>query len=187
MRMLYCGLGSGNDIAQPAEYFAPQWYVAQTRSRHEKRVAQQMERKGIEHFLPLYEAVSRWKDRRVRLKLPLFTGYIFARFHLGERLRTLEIPGVARLVGFGGTPMALPNSDMEAMRNGLSSSLRAEPHPYLTVGRRARITGGPFAGIEGVLDRKKNNLRVVVSLDLIERSIAVDVGIADIQPLAVRS
>src|ERR1700722_19135379 len=184
--MLYCGQGNGNEIAQPAEYFAPQWYVAQTRSRHEKRVAQQMKGKGIEYFLPLYETISKWKDRRVRLKLPLFAGYIFARFALSERLRALEIPGVARLVGFGGTPVALPNRDMEAIRNGLSSSSRAEPHPYLTVGRRVRITGGPFTGIEGVLDRKKNNLRVVVSLDLIERSIAVDVGVADIQPLAVR-
>jgi transcription antitermination factor NusG len=185
--MFFCGLSSGNDIAQPAEYFTPQWYVAQTRSRHEKRVAQQLEGKGIEHFLPLYETVSRWKDRRVRLKLPLFAGYVFARFPLCERLRTLEIPGVARLVGFGGAAVPLPNCDMEAMRTGLSSSLCVEPHPYLTVGHRVRITGGPFAGIEGVLDQKKNNLRVVVSLDLIARSIAVDVSVADIQPLAFRS
>lgn len=184
--MLCCGLTGGNVIAQPAEYLAPQWYVAQTRSRHEKRVALQMEGKGIEHFLPLYETVSKWKDRRVRLKLPLFAGYIFARFALRECLRTLEIPGVARLVGFGGSPVALPDPDMQAMRNGLSGSLRVEPHPYLTVGQRVRISGGPFAGIEGVLDRKKNNLRVVVSLDLIERSIAVDVGVADIQPIAIR-
>jgi transcription antitermination factor NusG len=185
--MLSCGWGGGNDVAQPGEYFAPQWYVAQTHSRHEKRVAQQLEGKGIEHFLPLYETVSRWKDRRVRLKLPLFAGYVFARFPLCERLRALEIPGVARLVGFGGTPVALPNRDLEAMRRGLSSSLRAAPHPYLTVGRRVRVVAGPFAGIEGILSQKKNNLRVVVSLVLIERSVAVDVAVSDIQPWAIRS
>jgi transcription antitermination factor NusG len=175
-----------SEISQRSEYFSARWYVAQTRSRHEKSVAEQLEGKGIEHFLPLYETVSRWKDRRMRLQLPLFAGYIFVRFPLSERLRALEIPGLARLVGFGGLAVALPDDEMEAMRNGLMSSLRAEPHPYLIVGRRVRIMGGPFAGIEGVLKRKKSNLRVVVSLDLIQRAIAVDVAATDIEPLAFR-
>lgn len=175
-----------SEISQRSEYFSARWYVAQTRSRHEKSVAEQLEGKGIEHFLPLYETVSRWKDRRMRLQMPLFAGYIFVRFPLSERLRALEIPGLARLVSFGGLAVALPDDEMEAMRNGLMSSLRAEPHPYLIVGRRVRIMGGPFAGIEGVLKRKKSNLRVVVSLDLIQRAIAVDVAATDIEPLAFR-
>jgi transcription antitermination factor NusG len=171
-------------VSLRSEHFSTRWYVAQTRCRHEKRVAEQLEGRGIEHFLPLYETMSRWKDRRVRLRLPLFAGYVFVRFPLNERLRALEIPGLARLVGFGGLPVALPDDEMEAMRNGLMSSLRAEPHPYLTVGRRVRITGGPFAGIEGVLKRKKSGMRVVVSLNLIQRAIAVDVAAADIEPRA---
>ena len=178
---------TANDrIESRSEHFPTRWYVAQTRCRHEKRVAEQLEGRGIEHFLPLYETTSRWKDRRVRLQLPLFAGYVFLRFPLSERLRALEIPGLARLVGFGGLPVALPDDEMEAIRNGLMRSLRAEPHPYLTVGRRVRITGGPFAGIEGVLKRKKRNLRVVVSLNLIQRAIAVDVSAADIEPSAFR-
>jgi len=92
---------------------------------------------------------------------------------------------VVRLVGFSGQPTALPDTEMEIMRSGLSQSLRAEPHPFLTVGRRVRITGGPFAGLEGVLRRKKSGMRVVVSLGLIQRSVAVDVDVADLRPAAV--
>jgi transcription antitermination factor NusG len=164
-------------------HLEPRWYVAQTHSRHEKRVAEQLNGRGIENFLPLYEMVSRWKDRRVRIKLPLFPGYVFVRVPLQERLRALEIPSVARLVGFGGLPASLPDDEMEAMRNGLAGQLRAEPHPYLTVGRRVRIKFGPLAGLEGILLRKKASYRFVLSLELIHRSIVVDVDAADLLPL----
>jgi transcription antitermination factor NusG len=163
--------------------FGAHWYVAQTCARHEKRVAEQMSTRGIEHFLPLYEKVSRWKDRRVKLQLPLFPGYIFVRVPLQERLRALEIPSVVRLVGFGGLPVPMPDQEMEAMRNGLAIQLRAEPHPYLTAGRRVRIKSGPLAGLQGILLRKKGNYRFLLSIDLIERSVAADVDIADIEPL----
>src|SRR5260370_22725973 len=106
----------------------------------------------------------RWKDRRVTLDLPLFPGYVFVRLVLRDRLRVVQIPSVVRLVGFNGLPTALPDTEMEIMRSGLSQSLLAEPHPFLTVGRRVRITGGPFAGLEGLLKKKRNSLRVVVSL-----------------------
>jgi len=161
----------------------PHWYVAQTCARHEKRVAEQFEVRGIEHFLPLYETVSRWKDRRVRLQLPLFPGYIFVRVPLRQRLRALEVPSVVRLVGFGSLPMPVPDQEMEAMRNGLTNRLRAEPHPYLTVGRRVRIKSGPLAGLHGILLRKKGIYRFVLSVDLIQRSVAADVDVADIEPL----
>jgi transcription antitermination factor NusG len=164
-------------------YFEPHWYVAQTCARHEKRVAEQLSARGIEHFLPLYEMVSRWKDRRVRLELPLFPGYIFVRVPLQERLRALEIPSVRRLVGFGGLPVPMPAQEMEAMRNGLTIQLRVEPHPYLTAGRRVRIKSGPLAGLQGILLRKKGNYRFLLSVDLIQRSVAADVDIADIEPL----
>ena len=135
----------------------------------------------VEHFLPLYSSVRRWKDRRVTLDLPLFPGYVFVRLALRDRLRVVQIPSVVRLVGFGGLPTALPDTEMEILQAGLSRSPNAEPHPFLAVGRRVRITGGPFAGLEGVLKRKKSNLRVVVSLELIQRSVAVDVDTADVQ------
>jgi transcription antitermination factor NusG len=159
----------------------PHWYAAYTCAQHEKRVAAELGAREVEHFLPLYSSVRRWKDRRVELELPLFPGYIFVRLALCERMRVVQIPSVVRLVGFGGLATALPETEMEILRKGLCQGLRAEPHPFLTVGRRVQITAGPFAGLEGVLKRKKSNLRVVVSLELIQRSVAVDVDVADVQ------
>jgi transcription antitermination factor NusG len=159
----------------------PHWYAVYTCAQHEKRVAAELAARTVEHFLPLFSSVRRWKDRRVTLDLPLFPGYVFVKLALCDRLRVVQIPSVVRLVGFGGLPTALPDTEMEIMRSGLSERLRAEPHPFLTIGRRVRITAGPFAGLEGVLKRKKSNLRVVVSLELIQRSVAVDVDAADVQ------
>jgi transcription termination/antitermination protein NusG len=169
-------------VALPAAWAEQHWYAAYTCAQHEKRVAAELGMRDVEHFLPMYSSVRRWKDRRVTLDLPLFPGYVFVRLALRDRLRVLQIPSVVRIVGFNGQPTALPDTEMEIMRSGLSHSLGAEPHPFLTVGRRARITGGPFAGLEGVLKRKKNTLRVVVTLEQIQRSVAVDVDIADVVP-----
>jgi transcription antitermination factor NusG len=149
------------------------WYAAYTRANHEKRVAQQLSARSIEHFLPLYESVRRWKDRRVQLQLPLFPGYVFVRIALRDRLQVLEIPSVARLVGFNRTPTPLPEGEIEALKEGLESGVRAIPHPYLKVGRRVRVIAGPLEGLEGILIRKKNGLRFVISLNLIQRSILV--------------
>lgn len=159
------------------------WYAVQTCARHEKQVAAQFVRRGIEHILPLYETVSRWKDRRVRLQLPLFSGYVFVRISLAERLRVLQVPSVAQLVGFGGMPVPIPDEEMAILQRGAASQLRLEPHPFLTIGRRVRIKSGPLAGLQGILLRKKAAYRFVLSVDLIRRSVAADVDIADIDPL----
>jgi transcription antitermination factor NusG len=169
-------------LALPASLVEVHWYAAYTCAQHEKRVSAELGARDVEHFLPLYSSMRRWKNRRVSLELPLFPGYVFVRLALRERLRVLQIPSVVRLVGFGGLSAALPDEEMEILRSGLCQRLRAEPHPFLTVGRRVGITGGPFAGLEGVLQRKRNSLRVVVSLSLIQRSVAVDVDIADVAP-----
>jgi transcription antitermination factor NusG len=166
----------------PDAYLQPHWYALYTCANHEKHVAAELQARTVEHFLPLYRSVRRWKDRRVTLDLPLFPGYVFAHLALRDRPQVVQIPSVVRLVGFGGQPAALPDTEMEIMRLGLSERLRAEPHPFLTVGRRVRITCGPFAGLEGVLKRRKSNLRVVVSLELIQRSVAVAVDAADVAP-----
>jgi len=171
----------------PAQHVLSCWYAAHTRAQHEKRVAEQLGHRGIEHFLPLYERISRWKDRRVRLQVPLFDGYVFVRIALKNRLQVLEVPGVARLVSFNGRPAPLAESDMEILRRGLSSRLRAEPHPYLCAGNHVRIRGGPFAGMEGILLRKKNPLRVVLSLEQIARAISVEIDLADIEPSSMRN
>lgn len=170
----------------PTEYWEPRWYAAYTNANHEKRVSEQLEAREVEHFLPSYTSVRRWKDRRVTLQLPLFPGYVFVYIALRDRLRVLQITGLARLVGFGGTPTALPHGEIDALRAGLVSGVRAEPHPYLNVGRRVRVKHGPLAGLDGVLLRWKGHWRVVVSLDLIQRSVGVDVDASLLETAVTR-
>jgi transcription antitermination factor NusG len=170
-------------LSPPAGPVDLHWYVAQTQARHEKRAAEQLQSRGFEHFLPLYEKVSRWKDRRVRLQLPLFECYLFIRLVLREQLRALEIPSIVRLVGFSGLPAALPDAEIESLRNGFLRKMHCEPYPYLTIGQRVRVVHGPLEGREGILIRKKNQLRVVISIDLIRRSVALEVDSADIEGL----
>jgi transcription termination/antitermination protein NusG len=157
------------------------WYAAYTSANHEKRVAEQLTQRSLEHFLPLYDTVRRWKDRRMKLQLPLFPGYVFVRLALRDRLQVLQVPGVARLVGFNGTPTELPQQEMEALRATLADGVLSEPHPYMKIGRRVRVKAGALAGLEGFLVRKKNGTRFVMSLDLIVRSVAVEIDIAELE------
>jgi transcription antitermination factor NusG len=165
----------------PAEFVELRWYVAHTSANHEKRVTTHLQERSIENFLPLYDSVRRWKDRKVKLQLPLFPGYVFVRLPLRDRLKALQVPGIARLICFNGQPAALPDTEIEALRAGLGARLHAEPHPYLTVGRRVRVTHGPLEGAEGILVRKKNSLRVVLSLELIQQSASVEVDADDVE------
>src|SRR6266550_8578636 len=167
----------------PTEFVEPRWYVAHTSANHEKRVTQQLLERSVEHFLPLYETVRRWKDRRMQVQLPLFPGYVFVRLPLRDRLKVLQVPGVARLISFNGQPAALPDNEIEALRTGLAAQLHTEPHPYLTVGRWVRVKSGALEGLEGILIRKKNTCRVVVSLDLIMRSASVEVDASDLESI----
>jgi transcription antitermination factor NusG len=156
------------------------WYAAQTRANHEKTVAEQFSERCVEHFLPLYESARRWKDRRVTLQLPFFPGYILVRVPLRERLRILQVPGVSRLVGFNGSPVPLEDAEIDALREKLSRKVNAQPHAYLQIGRRVRVRSGPLEGFEGILVRKQQKYRIVVSIDLIMRSIAAEVDIRDV-------
>src|SRR5579864_6933488 len=151
-------------------HFERSWYALYTRANHEKRVGEQLGQRSIDYFLPLYDSVRKWKDRRVRLQLPLFPGYVFVRIHVSDRLRVLEIPSVARLVGFNGNPTALRDDEVESLRRVVAEGTRAEPHPYLAIGRRVRIVAGPLSGREGILVRRKCTLNVVVSIALLQRS-----------------
>jgi transcription antitermination factor NusG len=162
------------------EGIAFNWYAACTRSRHEKTVAAHLGTRAIEHFVPTYEAVRRWKDRRKRLELPLFPGYIFVRIRSRERLSVLVVPGVTRLVGFENRPIALRDEEIEKLKTIVSQRLHAEPHPYLVVGRRVRITRGSLQGMEGVLIRKKNRFRFLLSIDLIQQSATIEIDSADV-------
>lgn len=177
-------LGSVSGSATLAASSAlPRWYALYTCANHEQRVAADLKMREVEYFLPLYSSVRQWKDRRVRLALPLFPGYVFVRFPIRDRLRVLQIPSVVCLIGFGGLPTALPDEDVEVLRSSLAQQLRAEPHPLLTAGRRVRVVRGPLAGFEGILLRKKNSFRLVVSIELIQRAFTVEVDAAGVQPV----
>lgn len=159
------------------------WYAVSTRSRHEKRVRDLLQRTRIETFLPLFETVHRWRNGNHYVQLPLFPGYAFVHIVLRDRLHVLKVPGVVRLVGFNGSPVPLDDEEVENIRRILAAGIKAAPHPYLTVGRRVRITTGPLAGCEGILRRRKSGLRAVLSIDLIQRSIMVDVEAAWLEPI----
>lgn len=164
----------------PALKYVAKWYVACTMARHEKQVAAQLSRCGIDNFLPLYDEVHRWKDRRKIISLPLFPGYVFVRIPLLERLRVQVIPSVSRLMGFGGPPVAIEDAEVERLRKGLAV-LHAEPHPFLTAGQRVRVKSGPLSGAAGVLERHRDKFRVVLSMDLIQQSVAVEMDICDVE------
>jgi len=174
--------------AREAATFAPArivqehapWFAAYTWAHHEKQVASQLKDRRIECFLPFYRAVHRWKDRRKELDIPLFPGYVFVQHPPEDRLRVLQVPGVVRFVSFGGRPAPVDNAEIESLRSGIGNGIRAEPHPYLKIGRRVRVKHGPMAGTEGILVRKKDQLRVVISVDLIMRSVALEIEAADL-------
>jgi transcription antitermination factor NusG len=165
-----------------ASFFEPLWYAAYTHANHEKRVTQQLEKRSVEHFLPLYESARRWKDRRVRLQMPLFPGYVFVKLALRDRLQLLQIPGVVQLVSFNGHPASLPQEDIQAIRNCLDRGHEVEPHPYLKVGRRVRVMSGPLQGLDGIILRRKNKTRFVLSFELIMRSVAVEIDENELMP-----
>jgi transcription termination/antitermination protein NusG len=159
------------------------WYAIHVRSRHERQVGRQLEERQFNYLLPVYRSVRKWKDRRKELDLVLFPGYVFVNLELQNRLRVLQIPGVARFVSFQGAPVPLSLSDVEFLSNGLAQGVRAEPHPYLKAGRRVRVKHGPLSGMEGVLVRKKEKFRLVISLELIMRSVMVEVDESDVVAL----
>jgi transcription termination/antitermination protein NusG len=173
-------VGCGEALA--ARFGSEQWYAAHLHANREKRAAEELRWRGVEHFLPLYASVRRWKDRRVTLDLPLFPGYLFVRIRLADRLRVLSVPGVARLVGCAGVPTSLPDAELESLREKLSQGMRAEPYPYLALGRRVRVIRGPMQGVEGFLVSRRKRSRIVISIDSIERSIAAEVEAGDVEP-----
>ena len=160
------------------------WYAAYVCVRHEKAVVRQFTERDVDCFLPMYRTVRRWKDRHKELDLALFPGYVFVRIDLRDRLKVLQVPSVVNLVTFNGQPVPIQDDQIEIFRHGLAGQVRVEPHPYLKVGRSVRIKAGPFSGAEGILVRKKEGCRVVISIDLLMRSVAVEVDEADVEACA---
>jgi transcription antitermination factor NusG len=174
-------VGSSFEHVQQSANSCYRWFAVYTTPRHEKRVAEHLCLRQIEYFLPLYRALRKWKDgSRVTLELPLFPNYIFVRISRRERIRVLEVPGVLSLAGCGREPTPLPDAEIEGLRRvGMA---KIEPHPCLVVGEKVRIKDGVMAGVEGVLVRKNNSFRVILTLRMIMQSFAVEVDAASLEP-----
>lgn len=156
------------------------WYAAYVITRHEKAVAEQLVRRSVESFLPLYRTVHWWKGRRASVELPLFPSYIFVRISHQDRLRVLRVPSIVHIVSFQGAPATVPDKEIETLQTALRMR-KCEPYAYLSSGKRVRINEGPLQGLEGVVVRHHNQSRIIVSVDFIRRSTSVELAPEDLE------
>jgi transcription antitermination factor NusG len=159
------------------------WYALQTYPRHEKRVRDDLQLRAMESFLPLYETVHLWKNGcKVRVELPLFPGYLFVKIEPRERFKVLSLPGAVSIVGSPSGPWPLPEAEIASLRASLQT-LKFRPHPYLAIGQKVRIKSGPLRGMMGFLVRQSGSLRVVLSMEMIRQSAAVEVDANDVEAI----
>jgi transcription antitermination factor NusG len=159
------------------------WFAVRVKSRCEKVVAQMAEGRGFEEFLPVYRSRRKWSDRQQDVELPLFPGYLFCRLNPEHRLPLLTIPGVLHIVGIGKTPVPVDDFEIAAIQGAVQSGLSAEPWPFLEVGDRVRLEAGPLTGLEGILVGSDKQQRIVVSVTLLRRSVAVTIERDWVRPL----
>ncbi len=163
------------------------WYAIYTKHQHEKSAAKSLTNRGLETFVPLYRQVHRWKDRNKILLSPLFPCYVFVRTDLGRKTDILRTPGVCWLVGSGGYASQIPPQDVEALRTAANGSTRVEPYPFLQTGDRVRVHSGLLAGVEGILIRLRNQYRLVLSVQLLKQSAAVEVDLGSVERISSES
>jgi transcriptional antiterminator NusG len=176
------GVIPGNCIASVKE---AQWFAVRTRSRHEKLVARQLEKQGIQAYLPVITKINQWSDRRKQVEEPLFSGYAFVRLNPTsvDRVRILQTQGVVSFVGVQGTGIPIPDQEIENINTLLASKVTYEERPYLHVGQRVRVCGGALDGLEGILTAENSDRSVVISIGLIQRSLSVRVAGYNVEPL----
>lgn len=151
------------------------WYAIYTRPRFEKKVDLELQRKGIESYLPIQTVVRQWSDRKKKVEEPLFNGYVFVHTTSNDRIASLQVDGVVRMIGFGGKPSVIPDNQIEAIKRFLREGYRFEPIDYLVTGNRVKVTHGPLMGVEGKLLEIRNDRRFVISIEAIRQSIAVEI------------
>ena len=162
-----------------------QWYALYTRSRAEKKLLGELVSRQVEVFLPMREIISRWKDRKKKIWVPLFPGYIFVN-HINtpeNRYRVLNVPGAVRFVDVCGRAEPVPEEQIMAIRRFLETSMSIDPYPYIQVGTRVEVTAGPLAGIKGLLVEKRGKFRFVLQVDMIQQAISVEIDASDVRPL----
>lgn len=167
-------------IEQLPTFQMDNWYALYTKHQHEKTIALHLDKLGFRVFLPMYHEVHQWKDRRKIVDLPLFPSYVLFTGDLNRRIQILNVPGVYFLLGSDGKAAVIPQAELEAVRRALESELPVEPHPFVKSGERVRVCSGPLAGVEGVVTRRRDSLRLVLSVDTLCRSVAVEVDEAHV-------
>ena len=163
------------------------WYALTVKHQHEVAARSALEFKGFEALAPTYRARRRWSDRVKEIDLPLFAGYVFCRFAFSERIKVMDVPGVARVVEFGGQPAEISEAEIAAIRIAMESKLPMRPWPYLKAGDRVRVERGPLRGVEGTLLREeRNQLQLVIGIEMLQRSLAVEVEADMVTPVRAR-
>lgn len=169
---------SAGDLSNEQE-----WYAVYTKSRHEKVAEINLNNRGVTTFLPLREVVSRWKDRNKTINVPLFPSYVFVKIGFMDMHKVMYAKGVLKVVGCNDTPVPVPAEQVEAIRTLVQSKLKYDPYPYLDKGREVLIKNGPLQGVIGKIMEKRSKHRFVLAIDLIKRSVSVEVDILDMEPL----
>lgn len=159
-----------------------EWNAVYTRHQHEKCAAESLAGNGFEVFLPAYNVLRQWTDRKKRVSVPLFPCYVFVRTNFERRFRVLTTPGIHSLVMFAGQPAVVRESEIDAIRKAVQNNFRAEPHPFLRCGDWVRVKSGPLADVEGILVRRKGAYRLILSAELLGKSIAVEIDAFNVIP-----
>ena len=162
------------------------WYALTVPYQHERQTEKALQSRGLETLLPVYRSRRQWSDRVKDVEIPLFAGYVLCHFDLNDRIHVMDTPGVARIVGFGGMPAALEDSEIGSIQQMVLSKLPLAPWPYLKAGDRVRVEHGPMRGQEGTLVRTKDSLHLVINIDVLQRSVAVQVDREAIVPIGGR-
>jgi transcription antitermination factor NusG len=164
-----------------------EWNAVYTRHQHEKFVAASLAGNGFEVFLPTYETIRQWTDRKKRLSLPLFPCYVFVRSHFERQFQIITTPGIHSMVMFAGRPAVISEIEVNAIRRAVDSKLGIEPHPFLRCGDWVRVTSGPLTDVEGILIRRKSSYRLILSAELLGKSIAVEMDAFSVRPIPRRT
>jgi transcription antitermination factor NusG len=171
----------------PIKLNSPGWYAAYVKHQHERKAADLLQRKGVEVLLPLQKVVRQWKDRKKTLSLPLFPSYLFVHSNLEDKWQILNTPGIFFLVESQGRASTITVEEIESIRRLVDSGLPAQAHPYLASGDRVQICAGPLQGVTGILDRFKNQYRVVINVEVLQKAVSIEVELSNLHRMQIPS